>query len=231
MVARDIAVTRSDWLKEAAAAIHALTKTQKVSSDRTNLSITVEGNAREAGLAEWLVGELDNPSPGPYGHGYIMPQDADDVTPVTGGVRVGAPIPAGAARAATLAELQEMGNAIRVLCDIARTEVYPPTSALAWRGKGWQNDFALWLLRELESPPAVNWTAPISYRLSQTSPSVRIFFFAPETTIEELRQIVNAIRSKAAQRVVVISAERAIALRGTDIEAAAAERIVAAARR
>jgi len=231
MVARDIVVTRSDWLKEAAAAIHALTKTQKISSDRTNLSITVEGNAREAGLAEWLVGELDNPSPGPYGHGYIMPQDADDVTLVIGGVRVGAPIPAGAARAATLAELQEMGNAIRVLCDIARTEVYPPTSALAWRGKGWQNDFALWLLRELESPPAVNWTAPISYRLSQTSPSVRIFFFAPETTIEELRQIVNAIRSKAAQRVVVISAERAIALRGTDIEAAAAERIVAAAMR
>ena len=63
MVAREIVVTRSDWLKEAVAAIHAVAKTQKISSDQANQSVTVEGNAREAGLAEWLIGELDNPAP------------------------------------------------------------------------------------------------------------------------------------------------------------------------
>jgi hypothetical protein len=230
MVARDIVLARNDRIKEAVAAIHAIAKTQKISSDPANQSVTVEGSAREAALAEWLIGELDNPNPSPNGHGFVMPNDSDDVTLVIGDLRVGGPISAGAERVATLPDLQEMVNAIRVLGEIARTAVYAPASALVWRGKVWQNDFALWLVRELVSPPA-NWTAPISYRLDKASPSVRIFYFAPETTSQELGQIVSSIRGKGpAQRIVAVNAERAIALRGTDIEAATAERIVAAAR-
>jgi hypothetical protein len=231
MAARDIVLASNDRMREAIAAIHAIVKTQKISSDQANQSITVEGSAREAGLAEWLVGELDNPNQSPYGHGYMMPHDSDDVTLVIGDLRVGAPISAGAARTPTPPDLQEIVNAIRLLGDTPRTTVYAPTSVLIWRGKVWQNDFALWLLRELASPPAANWTAPISHRLDQVSSSVRMFYFAPETSVQALGQIVNTIRTKArVQRVVAINAERAIVLRGTDIEAAAAERIVAAAR-
>lgn len=231
MVARDIALTKNDRMREAVAAIHTVTKTQKISSDQASQSVTVEASAREAGLAEWLIGELDGPGPGPDGHGYVMPNDSDDVTLVIGGLRMGA-ISGGAARAATLPDLQEIVNAIRVLCEITRIEAYSPTNALVWRGKMWQSDFALWLLRELASPPSVNWTAPISFRLEKASPSVRIFYFAPDTPVQELKDVVSTIRSKApAQRIAVINAERALALRGTDIEAAAAERIVAAARR
>jgi len=232
MVAREIALPRKDMLRETVAAIHSVAKTQKISSDQAAESITVEGSAREAGLAEWLVGELNKPAPGPGGHGYIMPTDSDDVTVVLGGLQMSAPIASEAAHAATLADLQEFANAIRVLGDVPRTEVYAPTSALVWRGKVWQSDFALWLLRELASPPATNWTVPVAYHLDKPSPSIRLFFFASETTVPALRQIVSNIRLKApAQRVVVISADHAIALRGTDIEAAAAERVVAAARR
>ena len=231
MVARDIALARNDSMKESVAAIHAIVKAQKISSDPASPSITVEGSAREAALAEWLVGELANPSPAPYGHGFIMPHDNDDVTVVVGGLRLGAPGAAGAVRAATLPDLQDIINAIRVLCDITRTVVYAPTNLLVWRGKVWQNDLALWLLRELAGPPSVNWTAPISHRLDKASPSVRLFYFAPETTIQVLGQMVSTIRSKApVQRVVAINAERAIVVRGSDIEAAAAERLVAAAR-
>jgi hypothetical protein len=231
MVARDIVLSRNDRTKEAVAAIHAIAKTQKISSDPANQSVTVEGSAREAALAEWLIGELDNPSPSSNGHGFIMPNDSDDVTLVIGALRVGGPLSAGAERVATLPDLQEMVNAIRVLGEIARTAVYAPANALVWRGKVWQNDFALWLVRELVSPPAANGMAPISYRLDKASASVRIFYFAPETTVQELGQIVSSIRAKApAQRIVAVNAERAIALRGTDIEAATAERIVAAAR-
>jgi hypothetical protein len=231
MMARDIALTRADRMREAVAALHTVAKTQKISPDQGNQSITVEANAREAGLAEWLIGELDGPGPGPDGHGYVMPNDSDDVTLVLGGLRMGA-IAAGAARVATLPDLQEIVNAIRVVCEITRVEAYPPTNALVWRGKAWQSEFALWLLRELANPPSVNWTAPISYRLDKTSQSVRIFYFAPETPVQELREILSSVRSKApTQRLAVINAERAILLRGTDIEAAAAERVVAAARR
>jgi len=231
LVAREIALTRNDTTREAIAALHAVTKTQKISVDQASQSITVEANAREAGLAEWLIGELDKPGPAPYGHGYIMPNDSDDVTVVVGDLRVGA-VSAGAPRAVTPADLQEIVNTIRVLGEVARAEVYAPTNALVWRGKVWQSDFAIWLLRALASPPAVNWTAPVSYRIEKTSPSVRIFYFGPETTVQGLKETVNSVRSKApVQRVVVLNADRAIALRGTDVEAAAAERLVAAARR
>ncbi len=232
MTARDIQLTRNDRMREAVAAIHAIAKTQKISSDQANQSVTVEASAREAGLAEWLIGELDKPTPGPGGHGYIMPTDVDDVTVVIGDVHVGAPISSAAAHVATPTDLQELVNAIRVLGDMPKAEAYAPTNALVWRGKVWQSDFALWLLRELASPPAANWTVPVSYHLDKTSPSVRIFYFAAETNVQELRQLVSTIRSKApAQKGVVIGAERAIVLRGTDIEVATAERIVAASRR
>jgi hypothetical protein len=231
MVARDIALASKDRMREAVAVLHAIAKTEKISSDQASQSITIEGSAREAGLAEWLMGELDKPDLGPYGHGYIMPHDADDVTLVIGGLSV-APIQAGAAQIATPPELQEIAGAIRVLGDVTRTAVYAPASVLAWRGRVWQNDFALWLLRELASPPAVNWTEPISHRLDQASPSVRIFYFGPGTRVSELGQIASSVRLKThVQRVAAIKAARAIILRGTDIEAAAAELVVAAARR
>ena len=232
MVARDIAFAKKERIRDAVAALHTIAKTEKISSDSASQAITIEGSAREAGLAEWLIGELDNPTPSPSGHGYVMPQDQDDVTLVVGDVRLGALASAGAARTATPQDLHELVNAIHVLGDIPRTTVYPPTNVMVWRGKVWQNDCALWLLQELASPPAANWTAPISHRLDQALPSVRIFYFAPETSVQDLGQMLNTIRVKApVQRVVAINAERAIVLRGTDIQAGAAERIVAAARR
>jgi hypothetical protein len=231
MVARDIVLARNDRMREAVAAVHAIAKTQNISSDQTSHLVTIEGSAREAGLAEWLIGELDKPNPAASGHGYVMPHDSDDVTVVVGDLRVGGPISAGGAHLATLPDLQEIVNAIRVLGDIPRTTVYAPSNVLVWRGKVWQNDFALWLLQELGSFPAANWTAPISLRLDKMSSNVRVFYFAPATTTQDLGEVVSTIRSKArAQRVVAINVERVIAMRGSDIEADAAERIVAAAR-
>jgi hypothetical protein len=84
----------------------------------------------------------------------------------------------------------------------------------------------------MASPSAVNWVTPVSHRLDKVSASVRVFYFAPETTVQDLGEIVKTIRSKGpVLRVVAINPERAIALRGTDTEATAAERVVAAARR
>ncbi len=226
MLAREIAFARKDRLRDAVATLHAIAKTEKISPDSASQSITVEGNAREASLAEWLIGELDNPSPSQFGHGYIMPQDQDDVTLVVGDVHLGGP-----GRAATPQDLRELVNAIHVLGDIPRAAVYSPADLLVWRGKVWQNDFALWLLQELASPLGANWTAPIPHHLDQALPSVRVFYFAPETSVQDLGQILSTIRAKApVQRVVAINAKRAIVLRGTEIQAAAAERIAAAAR-
>jgi len=231
MAAQDIAFAGNDSMREAIAAVHAIVKTQKISPDQASQSITVEGSAREVALAEWLLGELGNPHPSPDGHGYVMPQDNDDVTLVIGEFKVGMPISAGPARVATAQDLKEIANVIHVVGDIPRTTVYAPTGVLVWRGKVWQDDFALWMLHELASPPAANWTAPISHLLEQPSRSVRIFYFAPETSVQDLGQIANTVRQKARlQRVVAVDAERAIVLRGTDIEAATAGQIIASAR-
>ena len=231
MVAQEVALKRGDSMKEAVAALRAVAKTQKVSIDQAGKSVTVEASAREAGLAEWLLGELDNASPSPQGHGYMMANDNDDVTMVIGGLPTGE-APAGAPHAGSLADLQEIATAIRLLSELPRAEVYAPTSALVWRGKAWQSDFALWLLRDLASPPVANSTVPLSYRLEKISPAARIFYFPADTTPQKLHQIVSSLRSKSpTQRVVAINASRSIALRGTDVEAAAAAQIIEAARR
>lgn len=229
-MAREVTLTRGENMKEAVATARAVVKTQKMSVDAASKSVTVEGSGREAGLAEWLLGELDNAAPSPQGHGYMMPNDNDDVTMVIGGLPAGE-APAGVPRAANLADLQEIAGAIRLLTELPKAEVYAPTGALVWRGKAWQNDFALWLLRDLASPPVANSTVPLSYRLEKTSPSARIFYFPADTTPQKLRQIVSALRSKSpTERVVAINASRSIALRGTDVEAAAAAQIIEAAR-
>jgi hypothetical protein len=230
MTAREVTLTRGESMKEAVAALRAVVKTQKVSIDQAGKSVTVEGTAREAGLGEWLLGELDSASPSPQGHGYMMPNDNDDVTMVICGLPAG-DAPAGAPRAMNLADLQEIATAIRLLSELPKAEVYAPTNALVWRGKAWQNDFALWLLRDLASPPVANSTVPLSYHLEKTSPSARIFYFPSDTTPQKLRQIVSALRSKSpTERVVAINATRSIALRGTDVEAAAAAQIIEANR-
>ena len=228
-MAQDIALTEADHIHDVVAAIKAIAKTSKISPNPADKSITVEANSREAGLAQWLVGELDHPGADPGGYGYAMPHDKDDVTLVLAGIR----LPSGvASHVATTAELQDVVGAIRLLSEMARTEIYAPANAVIWRGKVWQSDLALWLFRQLETRPAGNWGAPFSYRINQPSPSVRVFCFSPDTAVEDLRQMVSAIRSGTRiQRVELIGAERAIALRGTDTEAAAAERIVASAKR
>ncbi|HUB81732.1 MAG TPA: hypothetical protein VMB03_23195 [Bryobacteraceae bacterium] len=230
MSAREIAFSGSD-MRDAVAAVHAIVKTQKISPDQANQSITVEGNAREVALAEWLLGELGAPQANPNGRGFIMPQDSDDVTLAIGSIQVGMPISAGPPHVATLQDLKDLANAIHVVADIPRTTVYAPTGVLVWRGKVWQNDFVLWLLRQLATPPSVNWTAPISHQLEQASRSVRVFYFAAETSVQDLGEIVSTVRQKARlQRVVALDAERAIVVRGTDIEAAAAGQVITAAR-
>ena len=230
LAARDIVLPQGESMRETVAALRTIVKTQRISSDQKSQSITVEGSARELDLAEWLVGELGNPHPSPNGRGYIMPQDSDDLTLVIGEVQVGAQVSAGTARVATPQDLNELANAIHVLADAPRTTAYAPSSVLVWRGKVWQNDFVLWLLHELASPPKVISTAPISHVIEQPSRSVRIFYFAPETTVQNLGQTVSTVRLKTrVQRVVAIDADRAIVLRGTDPEAAAAEQIISAA--
>lgn len=230
MTAREVTLARGDSMKEAVVALRAVAKTQKISIDQAGKSVTVEASAREAGLAEWLLGELDSASPSPQGHGYMMPNDNDDVTIVISGLPAG-DAPEGVPHAANFADLQEIAGAIRLLSELPHAEVYAPTNALIWRGKTWQSDFALWLLRDLASPPVANSTVPLSYRLEKISPSARIFYFPPDTTPQKLHQIVSAVRSKSpTERVVAINATRSIALRGTDVEAATAAQIIEANR-
>ena|SRR2546428_7012439 len=78
---------------------------------------------------------------------------------------IGTPISVGAAQDAAPQDLDEIAGAVRSLCDLQRVIAYAPQSALVWRGKAWQTDFALWFLREIADSPAVNWIEPTSFRL------------------------------------------------------------------
>jgi hypothetical protein len=218
----------------------------QLSSDQPRQTITAEGASKELGLAAWLVNEFDRSMPShdsmSLGHEYMIPDNTDDLTVVLRDIRIGMPVSSTeAARDAAPQDVDEIAGAFRSLCDLQRVIAYTPQGALVWRGTAWQTRLALSLLEAIANPPGVNWTEPTSFTLDEIIapktldkdiPSeVRIFYFPPNVTAQKLGAIANAIRSGVhTQRVNAFIAVRAIVLRGTDEQAADAERIVEEAR-
>ncbi len=197
-------------------------------------TIRFVANAGEAGLAEWLAGELtnSNPSSQAVGHEYIMPADDNDVILVIRDVRVGAPVSIRPPHIGRSEELQEIRKSLRILCDLRVTE-FSPAHALIWRGAPRESQFAGFLVGEFGNPPASDWQQPASYAIENGSPwAVRLFYFPENFRVLELEKLAFAIRMKTrSDRVAAVSCVRTIVVRGTDNQAAAAEKLVDNARR
>jgi hypothetical protein len=229
----NVRVERPKMIPTLIEAIRKIVATDSVAEQDGN-TIRFVGNTREAGLAEWLASELTDPIPSPVavGHEYIMPNDDNDVILVIRDIHVGAPASINAPHLARLEELQEVTKALRILCDL-RVAEFSPTHALIWRGAPRQSQFAGFLLGEFGNPPASDWQEPTSYELESVSQSaVRLFYFPQTFRSEELEKLANAVRAKTrTDRVAALSCVRAIVLRGTDKQAATAQKLVDKTRR
>jgi hypothetical protein len=134
-------------------------------------------------------------------------------------------------RAASPQNIQELINTVRALADLTRLMPEFERQAIVARGNSDQIGLAEWLVNNLDTVPAPQTpsSAVLEYRLSGGPADVaRVFYLANIRNPQDLRKIVIAIRENTnIQRLMPVDPRMAIALRGTDAQVVAAQRLVA----
>ncbi|MBZ5622967.1 MAG: hypothetical protein LAQ69_30170 [Acidobacteriia bacterium] len=213
--------------KEVASLIRTIASIPQGSVDNEQRTLTVHGTADQVALAEWLFTDLDKPADGqPPAHysstqDYRVPGGTDDVARVFYLAHTGTP-----------RGMQEIVNGIRSILEIQRIVVCNGPRAVALRGTAEQVAGAEWLINGLDRPadaqPQSQGPAKVEYRLSDArNPAARVFYLKHTATSQGSQEIVNAIRSiLEIQRVVALNGPRALALRGTTEQVAAADWLI-----
>jgi hypothetical protein len=200
--------------------------------------IAVRGTEAQTAAVGWLIAQLDQPigpsMPDPpsstyrYEPGNNQPTDLLCVFYLK--------------YAQSPTQIQELVNAIRSLVEINRLFPYNQHQAAAARGTESQIAAAKWLIQELDKPvlpsgqPASTKPAVSEYRVPQGGgwpgraenlQVMRVFRLANADTPQSVQTIVNAVRAGTnCNRLFGYVEQRAIAMMGTDSQAAAAERLI-----
>ena len=194
----------------------------ELSFDVAHKTLTMHGTVDQIALAEWLLGELDQ-TPAPRMPDSVLheyrPPGSNEVVRVF------------YLRAASPQSIQGLINTVRALADLNRVMPDFVRRAIVARGNSDQIGLTDWLVNNLDAlpPPKTPSSAVLAYRLSGTPADVaRVFYFANVRSPQDLQKIVNAIRANTAiRRLMPVEPRMAIALRGTDDQVVAAERLVA----
>ena len=122
-----------------------------------------------------------------------------------------------------------MVNLIRTIADVQRMFPYAAQGAIALRGNAAQVALVEWLFHELDTPDrqAQN-PAAYEYRLpSGVIDAVRVYYLTHAGTQQDIQAIASAVRTTASvQRIFPYGAQKALAMRGTDTQIAAAGRLI-----
>jgi hypothetical protein len=133
------------------------------------------------------------------------------------------------AHAVSPVAMQEIVNSVRSIAEVQRTTVNTAVFTLSLRGTPEQVALAAWMVQELDQQAGTRTAtelaeypgAPISGEI------VKVANLAKTSTPDAMQQLVNAIRSTAGlTRIVYTTAARALTLRGTAGQMAAAERLI-----
>ena len=188
-------------------------------------AIIFRTSAETLDLAEWLVKELDKP----VEHRQHLKQSSYG-TPVK---------PDELVRVFYLAntehvhDLQEIATAVRSIASIRRVFTYNNLRAVTVRAPADQVAAAEWLFAELDKPSgqATAASGGNEYRTGGNDDVMRVFRLPQATTVPRLQETAVSVRSQTGLRYVfTYNAPRAVAVRGTAEQVAAAERLVAQAR-
>ena len=197
----------------------------RVAADFDTRTLRIQAPPAEAGLAEWVFHLLEDPNS--FGeHQYAMPgrwPEARLFFLVAGD---------------SPQQIQELVNAVRAIAEVPLSMAFTPRPALVFRGEPWAVSTAEWMIHQLDTPPAGEATSsytitgrdPVN-RSPQIAPAVRVFYLSPSATPETMQALVDRLRRETLmQRVVANTMAHAMAVRGSESQAAAAERIVAEGR-
>jgi hypothetical protein len=200
--------------------IRAMTDIQQASRDNAQRTLALRGTADQIALAEWLFNKLDQPASGQapaQQTEYRLPDGRNEVVSVFYLTLTQSP-----------QGIQEIVNVIRAIADLQRVFPHNAQRTLALRGTADQIRLAEWLCHGVDKP--VGGQAPpqpVEYRLPGGNEVVRVFYLTQTASPQRLQEIVNTVRTTTKlQRVFPCGTQKALAVRGTDNQIAAAERLV-----
>jgi hypothetical protein len=187
-------------------------------------AIVARGTPDQTDMANWLLGELDQPA------GALKPGHVDHAFPSD--PRASLAQIYVLANTSTPQGVQEIVNGTRSLVDVQRCFPYNSRRVLTMRGTSDQIAFADWILGLLDRPAsAPPDTAPHEYKYNtgwarDTATIARVFFLNVQNP-QQLQQIVNEVRSATSiLRAMPIVQPKAIAMRGTGDQISRAEQIL-----
>jgi hypothetical protein len=184
-------------------------------------AIIVRGTPPQVRLAESLFDELDKPSTTLVKHAaspqFFLPGDKEGVTRVFY-----------VAHAKTVPAFQEIAKLLRETVLIRRVFTNNPHRAIIARGTPEEVAITEWLFDELDQPRTGSLSEPSrEIRMPSGRDFMRVFYLPGTGTTEEFQDV--AAKVKAATwmvRAIAFNNRRALVVRGTADELAAAERIV-----
>ena len=202
-------------LQELVNGIRSIAELQRVVVVNGVNAIIARGAPEQVALADWIVRELDQPA---TGSGVIHKQEYADTLPPerrSPAVRIYFP-----ATISSPQEMQEAVNALRSIADVQRVVAFSSARAILFRGSDDRAALGDWLMKEFDQ------VAPSAGTHEQRVPegSVR-FIVLPKGadlagTVARVRQISGIQRAVAYQR------NRAVVLRGTNEQLAAADSVL-----
>jgi uncharacterized protein YkwD len=127
----------------------------------------------------------------------------------------------------TQQDMQEVVNTLRTITDISKIYQYLAARAIAVRGQPERIALAEWLVDKLDRPPATE-SSTAAFMASplypRDPPAVRVFYVPSADPRQAIQEKVTAVRTTTQiTKVYGCPTPRAIALRGTDSQAAEAE--------
>jgi type II secretory pathway component GspD/PulD (secretin) len=202
--------------------VRTITEFRDVSTDNTQMLLTVRGTPEQIGLAEWLVKNLDQAVDGsvsPISSEYKGLSD-DTVVRIFH-------LP----HTATAQEFQEAANATRTITEIRRMFTYNDGRAVAIRATPDQVATAEWMIQQLDQAAAAQASAQTpqesgEFRVGDND-VMRVFYLTNAKTTQDFQEIANAIRTTTEiRRLFTVNATRAMTVRATPDEMAMAEWLV-----
>jgi hypothetical protein len=209
-------------------AIRSICEVQRAGGYTRHLALVLRGTQAQTGLADWMIEQVDTLTPG----SGTRATDFDDQSKTPPAFHATAARVFALPAAANPQQMQEMVNAIRSISEVQRVVVYTAQRAMVLRATPGQAKLAEWLVEQLKASPGAAGMratvfdgdlAPPGHR----APAVRVFYLPAATSPADLQGTVTRMRTETkVQCLIGYTAIPAIALRGTDAQAEAAERLM-----
>jgi hypothetical protein len=208
--------TTAQQVQDVVNAVRSIAEVQRVVALNGAGAIVARGNPEQIALAEWIVAELDRSMAGKRPAGireYTYPDsDLQVVERRTTAVRIYYP-----ASVSTPQDMQETVNGLRSFADVQRVVSFVTSGAIIARSNTEQATMMDWLVKELDAGASASGSH--DYRWS--AGTVRSAWLPKAAdlagTVAKVRQMTGM------QRVVGLQRQRAIVMRGTPDQLAAAE--------